>query len=520
MKKKFSLFNELSKNLQTIEDIDCCIKISLGPIGKVGMLCTKKKEIKILSTGSSLIKSLDFKTYAATLLLRLLEQASIKTQKISGDGSATTVLFTCQLLKGSIKFLALGYNSVQMSNGLKQIASFLIERTWELSTPIFNLNQLKGVLKTIMGKKFNADLEAAIFQVADQIKRDSMVLIEENAADKSQTATVQGIELDRGFASPYFINDLKQFEVVYENPKLLITNTSIVSINQIEKIIEHIKNMNRSLVIIAESINKEVVSSLILNTIKKKLKVVVIKFGSIDFIKTGILEDLSLLTHSNYLSLAAKNANKIFTIRDLGQVEKAIIRKDKSTFIISKFIGIIAKRRINELNRELLMCETDYEKNLFKTRIARLSSNIIKIKIRNSNTYQMEEERKKIESIVLTLRCSLEEGIVPGGGITYLYLREELHRWGSINLIGEETFSMIIVAQALTRPFNQLFNNVNSSKHSAFQKFSSLGYPYGYNLLEKKVVHTIADGLVDTTKSTRLALWNSLTLTSAIITNE
>ena len=520
MRKNFSLFKELSDNIKTIEDIDDCIKITLGPTGKNGLICNQKKELKFLTSGSLIIKSLEFEKSSSNVILKLLEQASIKTHKISGDGSTTTLLISCQLLKSSLRFLVNGYNPILLSNGLKRISYFLMEKVLELSFPISNVDQLIGVLKTALGKKLNSPLINLLYQSIGTIGRDGLIVVEENISPFNEIEIVQGIELDRGFASSYFVNDLKNFEVVYDNPYLLIASSPLNSINQIRVIIDFIKTNNRPLIIVAEEINKDVISTLVLNNIQKKFKVAVIKYSSIKFVKTGILEDLSILTHSNYFVSNLKNTSENFSIEDLGQAEKVIIKKDKSTFIVSKFSKLIAKRRINELNRELLTSETEYEKNLFKTRIARLSGNIAKIKIGISNQYQIEEERQKIENAINTIKSSLEEGIIPGAGISYLYLREELKNWSYLNLIGEEIFSTQIVMDSLLRPFDELFNNTNTSKNKIFEEISLLGYPTGYNLIEKKIVNTFENGLVDSTKSVRSILWNSLTLVSTIITSE
>jgi chaperonin GroEL len=522
MRKNFSLFKELSENLQTIDDIDNCIRIALGPTGKNGLLCNEKKELKFLTSGSLLIKSLEFEKKSSNVILKLLEQAAVRTHKISGDGSTTTLLFICQLLKSSLRFLVNGYNSVLISNGLKRISYFLMEKVLEFSRPVSNMNELIGVLKTALGRKLNPELIELLYKSISSIGRDGLIVVEENFSPVNEIEIVQGIELDRGFASSYFVNDVKNFEVNFENPYLLIASTPINSLNQIRSIIEYIKANNKSLIIVAEEINKDVISTLVLNSIQKKLKVAVVKYTAMKFVKTGLLEDLALLTHSNYfVSTNSKNDTvQNLTIDDLGQAEKVILKKDKSTFIVSKFSKIIAKRRINELNRELLTSETEYEKNLFKTRIARLSGNIAKIKIGVSNQYQIEEERQKIESAINTIKSSLEEGIVPGGGISYLYLRDELKNWSYLNLIGEEVFSTQIVLDALVRPFNDLFENANTGRFQISEKLSAIGYPYGYNLIDQKIVNTFKEGLVDSTKSVRAILWNSITLVSTIITSE
>jgi chaperonin GroEL len=518
MKKKFSLFKDLSKNIKTIEKIDNCIKITLGPNGKNGIVLTIKNDLKFLTNGSLLIKSLEFNNSSSNVLLKLLEQASVKTSSISSDGSTTTILISCQLLRSSLSLLMNGYNSILISNGLKKIAYFLMEKVLELSKPISQKSELFGILKTSLGKKINPNIIDLLYKSISKLGRDGLIIVEENISESNEIENVQGIELDKGFASSYFVNDLKNFEVVYEKPYLLITNTPITSLNQLREIIDFIKKNNRPLVIIAEDINKDIISTLVLNNMQKKFKVAVIKYTSIKFLKTGILEDLAILTHSNYFVSTLKNEIQSLTISDLGQAEKIMIKKEKTTFLVSKFSRLITKRRINELNRELLTSETEYEKSIFKTRIARLSGNITKIRIGLSNQYQIEEQRQKIENAINTIKSSLEEGVVPGGGIFYLYLREELKNWSYLNLIGEEIFATQIVLEALLKPFEELLNNNNLSSYRIFQQLSKVGYPYGYDLINKKIVNTFQTGLVDSSKSVRASLWNSLTIISTLIT--
>jgi chaperonin GroEL len=491
MRKNFSLFRNLEENIEAINNIDDCIKITLGPTGKNGIVANEKNEVKFITSGSLLIKSLGFTSSSANVILKLLEQASSKTFSISGDGSTTTILLCCQLLKTSLRFLLNGYNSIFLSNGLKRLSYFLLDKVVELSVPISQKSQLVGVLKTSLGKKINKELFDLLKDCISQIGRDGLILVEENISQKNEIEIVQGIELDKGFASSYFVNDMKNFEVVYENPYVLITSYPINSINQIRDVIEFVKANNRSLVIVAEDINKEIISTLVLNNIQKKLKVVVVKYSSIKFVKNGLLEDLSTLTHSNYFVSNLKETNVCFTSEDLGQAEKVIIKKEKSTFIISKFAKLIAKRRINELNRELLLSESEYEKNIFKTRIARLSGQIAKIKIGLSNQYQIEEQRQKVENSITTLKSALEEGILPGGGCFYLHLREEIANWSSLNLIGDEFFASQIVLDSLLRPFQELFNNTSTPSYQISQKLEALGYPYAYNLTDKKIINSL-----------------------------
>ena len=521
-KKKFSLFKELETNIKTIDDIDNSIKITLGPTGKNGISSNLKGDITFLTSGSLLLKSLEFENSSSNVILKLLEQAATKSFSISGDGSTTTVLIACDLLKNALRFLVNGYNPIFLGNGLKQISFFLLNKINEFSLPIENYKQLEGILKTTLGQKLTPNLFLLIRDCLKNIDRDGLIIVEENTTEKDEIEIVQGLELDRGFASSYFVTDLKNFEVNYEKPAILVTSAPINSLNQLREIIEYVKTNNRSLVIVAEEINKDIISTLVLNNIQKKLKVTVIKYSSIKFIKNGILEDLALLTHSNYFEANSKikEIERNFSVEDLGQAEKVIIKKEKSTFIISKFSKLVSKRRINELNRELLLCESEYEKINFKTRIARLSGNISKIKVGLSNKYQIEEQRKKVESAINTLRSSLEEGILPGGGAFYLHLRNELANWSTLNLVGEEIFSTQIVSLALLRPFNQLFYNNNLPSYYVQDEINKLGYPYAYDLKDKKIINSISHGLLDSAKTIRAILWNSISIVSTIIMSD
>jgi len=522
MKKNFSLFKELEKNIQVIDNINDSIKITLGPTGKNGILSNQKGNLKIITTGSILLNALEFSSNSSNILLKLFQQSSVKTTTISGDGSTTTTLFACNLLKNCLRLLENGSNRILLSNGLKRLSYYFLEKILELSIPISTEIQLEGLLKTTLGQKLNADFFNILRKSISNLARDGLILLEENISEKNEIEKIQGIELEKGFASSYFVTDLKNFQTIFEKPYILITNVPLESIYQIRDIIEYVKSINRPLVIVAEQINQEIISTLVLNNLQKKIKVAVIKYTGIQFQKTGILEDLALLTHSQYISSNKKLTQEILTRKDLGQAEKVVIGKNKSTFLLSKFSKLVGERRINELNRELLNSESEYEKTIFKTRIARLSGQITKIKLGFSNQYLMEEQRSKIEHVIQTIKSSLEEGILPGGGSFYFFLREELLNWASLNLVGEEILASLVISQSLLTPFQQLCLNTNQ-EHLVFllnEKIEKLGYPYGYDVQEKKIVQTFETGLVDSSKSIRAILWNSLSIVSTIITSE
>jgi len=536
MKKKLSL-SSFQNNLKLEHQLHLlfeCIRVTLGPNGKNSLLSNSKQDLTFLKSGAALIQSLDFRvdtdnsTFFSTKnsstieksLIKLFEQAALKTEKIAGDGSTTTLLFCCELLQISLKFINAGYNSIFLSNGLKKLSYFFFSKISAFSHSLSTLDERKGLIKTLIGKKVNVEVKNLIEESIETIERDGFFFIEENSLPQNEIEKTQGIELDRGFISSYFINDLKNFQVYYENCYILISSRPILSLSQLEEVINYIQLNNSPLIIIAEEINKEVISTLVLNTIKKKIKVAVVKYTAIKFLKTGILEDLALLTHSNYSSLTIDTIIPIFKVQDLGFAEKVIIKKEKSTFLISKFAKIVATRRIFELNQELLQSDSEYEKSLCKTRIARLSGNIVKIKVGYSNSSSIDEIKKQLEKILQTLAVSLEDGILPGGGSSYLFLKQDILQWSTLNLIGEEVFAAHILSSTLIRPFIELCQNSNIPPFFLLNQIEESNYPFCYDILQKKIGNSFEIGLIDSTKVVRAILWNSITMIATLITSE
>lgn len=514
-------FENVESILKKLSQIYNTIKIFLGPTGKNGILLSKKNEIKLLIKGSFVLSSLNLnESKNMSFLLKIFDQASKKTASISGDSSLTNILFACQLLKSSLGFLLTGYNSIFLSSGLKKIAFFCIEKVIELAKPVKNFDELKNITRTSIGKKIDLDLLKSIENTISCISRDSLIVVEENFFPFNEVTNMKGLELDKGFVSSYFINDFQNFTANYDNPYVLIVPHEINSINQIKNVLDYSNQTKHPLVIICENISKEIISTLVLNNLKKKIQVVVIKYNKIKFFKAGILEDLAILTNAAFFDSLAPKLKLMHNYKkeDLGQASKIIITREKSRFFISKYSKLNAERRINELNRQFLVTETDFEKSNIKTRIARLSGNILKIKVGSLNQYQIQEERQKIENLLITLNACLEEGILPGGGVFYLYLIEELKRWSILNLQGEEQFSTQIAIKALSKPFFELCENTNQKYFLLKNKLENLGYPYSFDFIKKKIIHSFDDGIIDSAKSIRTNLWNSFSLIATLIT--
>jgi len=507
----FKNFSVLQKFLKILYD---CLKNFLGPLGK-NCILFEKNELYFLTNGINLLKNLSFYSKEANLIVQLIEQACLKTFAISSNGTTLTSFFSSKLLLDSFKFLVSGYNSIFLSNGLLKIAHFSIERLNNYSIEVKKISQLVNLVKTVFTKNEYKDITKILIGVILKFKKDGIILIEDSNSNKNEIEIYQGIEIEKGFLSSYFVNDFKNFEINYKNPYILISKYPINSLNQLNDVINFCNLKNRALIIITESIEKKVLSQLILRNIKKKAKIAVIKYNSIKFLNTELLNDLSILTHSNYLNVEAKK----FTIADLGNAERVIIKKNKSFFIVSKFSKLITVRKLKELTKKLLTAETIHEKDTLKTRIARLSGNISKIKLSKffKNTYELEFLKKKIEQSLETLKSSIEEGIIPGGNTVYFAYSKELSYWSLTNLIGDEIICSKLVNSLLKNLFSE-FSIYNPKNYKISNELKTLEKSvYTYNFTKKRMVNCFKDGLIDSSKVIRGVFWNSLSLVSNIL---
>lgn len=508
--KKKTFFLKNSLDLQNyLKKIYDCLKIFLDSSQNI-CIFSEKKEIYFLNNGLSFLKNLDFFSKEVNLVTKLIEQACLKTFSLAGNGTTLTSLFSTKLMLDSLKFLLLGYDSIFLSNGFTKIAYFSAERINHYSIEITKLSQLASLIKTIFNRKEYKQIKKLLITLVLNFKKDGVILVEDSVVDKNEIEIYQGIEIEKGYISSYFINDFKSFEVNYKNPYILISKHSIVSIDQLEEVIKFCKKKNRALIIVTENIEKSVLSELILKNIKKHLKIAVIKYNSIKFLNTELLNDLSILTHSNYLNTDPKK----FTLNDLGNAEKVILKKTKSFFIVSKFSKLITMRKIKELTKKSLVAETEHEKETLKMRIARLSGNISKLKINKfiTNSSEFEFLKTKINQSIDGLKAAIEEGILPGGDNIYFLYSKELAYWSTINLVGDEIISSKLIFSLLKDLFNEFlpFTKLNSSRRSKKKKFS-------YNFTKKRVVNCFKDGFIKPSKVLRGVFWNSFTLVSSIL---
>lgn len=520
MKKSFFEILSFDQN-SVLTNIQNSLPISLGPRGSSVIFFQNNSDIRFLHNGSDIMNSLDFSNLEEKLLEKSFQYLSKKTQLNSGEASLSVCLFFAHLISSSNIFLLSGYNPIILAKGFQKTSFFVSNLVFEKSISIRKKSEIKGIIQTSLGEKIDKKFTCFLLNAFQKIKREAFIQIDENINSESELKEIKGIEVEKGFLSSYFINDFSNFQVSYENALLLISTSFLKDLKQIQSIIDFSILQKLPLIIITESISKDLLSILILNYLKKKLKVVVIKYSSIQSLKTALLEDLALMTQANYVEstfIKGKIVEKDYNVNDLGLIHKVIICKDRSQFIFSKFSKVLIKRRLNELNRQLLISETDYEKNLYENRISRLSGNLIKLKISKDKLFNVYEIKKKIENLILNLRSSLEEGYLSGGSSFYIFTSKQVQHWSSFNLVGEEIYSSQILINSLEKLSFDFLKNLKKNQTIIFQNLLKMSYPNTYDLIKEEYVNGLNSKIFDSSKSIRLLFLHSISLLSTLIT--
>jgi chaperonin GroEL len=488
------------------------VKSTLGPTGKIAIIDTKQK-IELVDDGIKILKSLKFEKKIENTILELIRQGSLRTNQIVGDGTTTTTLLTCTFLEEGLKLLSFGINNIYLIVGIKKILYFLIQKIKELSFPLTSSDHIKNILQTSMGN--------ISFQIIDDLKnvfikkgKDGILIVEEKSdfLHQSKIETFDGIQIEEGYCSPYFLKHFSQNFLMLENPYLLITDRIIENIEQIRNILEFIKINKHSLIVIASGFEKTVLSTLIINNLNDNLNVVAIKAPFFSVKRKMILEDICFITNTNFIDEEIYFSNYQFKIADLGKVKKGHIRKNMTNLSLIHSSNFLLKKRIDELYRKSKINDSLYEQEIIKYRINLLSNSITKFYLSAITDSELLKLKLKIENGINSLKSSFQEGITISCNSLYVHLKELTLNWSIINLTNNEFFAYKIFEKGLILPFCQISENKNLKFPLILNKTLKMGYPFGYNFKTNEFCNLKENGILDSSKMIRVILQNSVSI--------
>ena len=520
MAKVMKFDEDARRSLQAgMNQLADAVRVTLGPRGRNVVLEKSWGSPTVTNDGVSIAKEIELEDKFENLGAQLLKEVASKTNDVAGDGTTTATVLASSIAKEGMKNIAAGTNPMIMKRGIKAGVDAAVE-------------SIKGASKKIVGKddiahvatiSANNDDEVGsyIAEAMDKVGEDGVITVEDSKTMDTFVDFAEGMQFDRGYISPYFVTDTEKMEVVLKEPLILITDKKVTAIKPIVPLLEKAAQSGRPLLIIAEDIEGEGLTTLVLNKLKGTLDSCAVKAPGFGDRRKAMLQDIAILTGGTVISeevgLTLENA----TLEDLGQANVIRIKKDDTIIVDGHGNPEEIKERITQIKKQIENTTSDYEKETLQERMAKLSGGVAVIKVGAATETELKEKKHRIEDALSATRAAVEEGIVPGGGVTLLRAKKAVEALAETLSIPEEKIGALIVARALEAPLRQIALNAGVDGSIIIEKINSNDdVEFGYDAMKNQYRNLVDAGIIDPTKVTRSALQNAASITAMLLTTE
>lgn len=524
MSKKVYTGREAQEGIMRgVDLIADAVKVTLGPQGKYMGLYRKWGTQHMTKDGVTVAKEIADADPLIDFAVQAVREAASKTADVAGDGTTTSTLLVQAIYKEGNIAMMRGVNRVAVQRGLLKLSELLERHLPTLSQPVKAKDVKQLIRIATISANNDARMGEEVGKVISKIGKDGVVTVEEWQKVGISTEYVSGMEIDSGYISPHFITDQKRLEAVLDNPKVLVTDQKISSIQTIIGVIEEMmrQNMN-SLVIVAEDVEADALTNLILNKLNGVFKAVAIKAPAFGERKREFLQDIAALTGAAFLSPElGRSLTEEITLDDLGQVRRFVAKKDTSVFTDGHGDKEVIKSRIEQVKALREQASNDYDRERIDQRIGKLNGGVAVMKVGAATEVEIKEIRDRLDDAIQAAKASLDGGIVAGGGVTYANLAAYLERM-PLPLEGDEMYSKMILVEALREPMRQILRNAGLTKADKIVEDSiNAGNGIGFNALTiEPEVDMIEAGIIDPAKVVREAISNAISVASQLLATE
>lgn len=504
----------LEKGVNVIADT---VKITLGPKGRNVVLDKKFGAPLITNDGVTIAKEIELEDPFENMGAQLVKEVSTKTNDVAGDGTTTAMLLAQAIIREGLKNLAAGANPIILKKGIAAAVDTAVAKIKSISKPVENKLGISQVASISAGDEKIGELIANAMEI---VGKDGVITVEEGKSMTTELTTVEGMQFDRGYASAYMVTNTEKMEAVLDNPYILITDKKISSLQEILPVIEPIAQQGARLLIIAEDVEGDALAALIVNKLKGVLNCVAVKAPGFGDRRKAMLEDIAILTGGTVISSDLGYEFKDVTIDMLGRAAQVKVDKDNTTIIDGAGDKENIKARVASIKAQIAETSSEYDKEKLQERLAKLAGGVAVINVGAATEVEMKEKKLRIQDALSATRAAVEEGIVPGGGVTLLSCIPEITKLVN-KLEGDEKTGAKIVLRAVEEPVRQIAKNAGLDGSVIVNNILSSKKPnYGFDALKDEYTDMVASGIIDPTKVTRSALQNAASVAATLLTTE
>ena len=518
MAKQILFGEDARKALQSgVDQLADTVKITLGPRGRNVVLDKKFGAPLITNDGVTIAKEIELPDPFENMGAQLVREVSTKTNDVAGDGTTTATLLAQAMIREGLKNLAAGANPIVMKKGMAKAVETAVEAIKANSQKVNGTDDIARVGTVSSGDEFIGKL---IAEAMEKVSADGVITIEESKTAETYSEVVEGMMFDRGYITPYMVTDTEKMEAVVDDAYILITDKKISVISDILPILEQLVQSGKKLVIIAEDVEGEALSTLIVNRLRGTLNVVCVKAPGFGDRRKEMLQDIAILTGGQVISEELGYELKSATVDMLGRARQVKVTKENTTIVDGSGDKQAIKDRVSQIRAQIAVTTSDYDKEKLQERLAKLAGGVAVIKVGAATETEMKEKKLRIEDALNATRAAVEEGIVAGGGTAYVNAVPAVEKLiGKVE--GDEKTGVKIIVNALQEPVRQIAKNAGVDGSVVLEKIkSSRKVGYGFDAYKEVYCDMIGAGIVDPAKVTRSALENAASVSSMVLTTE
>jgi len=502
--------------LRGVNTLANAVKVTLGPKGRNVVLEKSFGAPTVTKDGVSVAKEIELEDKFENMGVQMVKEVASQTSDAAGDGTTTATVLAQAILREGLKAVAAGFNPMDLKRGIDKGAQALVEELKKLSKPCKDDKSIAQV-GTISA---NADEEIGriIADAMSKVGKEGVITVEEGSGLENELDVVEGMQFDRGYLSPYFINDQQSQSAVLENPYVLIHDKKISNIRDLLPLLEAVAKSGRPRLLIAEDVEGEALATLVVNNIRGIVKVAAVKAPGFGDRRKAMLQDIAILTGGQVISEEVGLSLEKASLQDLGEAKKVQVSKENTTIIDGAGRPEEIKGRVEQINKEIEESTSDYDREKLQERVAKLAGGVAVIKVGAATEIEMKEKKARVEDALHATRAAVEEGVVPGGGVALLRAVQAIKSLKGAN--EDQNVGLNILRKAAEEPLRQIVANAGEDPSVVLNAVVSGKGNYGYNAATGEYGDMVEFGIIDPTKVTRLALLNATSVAGLLLTTE
>jgi chaperonin GroEL len=505
-----------SRMVRGVNILANAVKATLGPKGRNAVLEKSFGAPTVTKDGVSVAKEIELKDKFENMGAQMVKEVASNTSDEAGDGTTTATVLAQAIIREGLKAVASGRNPMDIKRGIDKAVIAATEEIKKLSKPCKD-NKAIAQVGTISANS-DESIGKTIAQAMEKVGKEGVITVEEGSGLQNELDVVEGMQFDRGYLSPYFINQQANQTVELDKPYILLVDKKISNIREMLPILEGVAKAGRPLLIIAEDVEGEALATLVVNNIRGILKVAAVKAPGFGDRRKAMLQDIAILTGGTVISDEVGLQLEKATLNDLGEAKKIVVEKENSTIIDGAGKAGDIKGRIESIRQQVEEATSDYDKEKLQERVAKLSGGVAVIKVGAATEIEMKEKKARVEDALHATRAAVEEGVVPGGGVALIRATKALDKLEGAN--EDQTVGIRILARSIEEPLRQIVENAGEDAAVILNQVRSGKGSYGYNAATGEYGDMLEFGILDPAKVTRLALQNAASVAGLLLTTE